>query len=89
MPNQMDLEGIVSKRIGSRYVSGQTRAWLKTKNPDFQQLITSVSDGKKLGPAAAAVDKVDYACRKHDAYHASSNLRRRNANHVSECISNN
>ena len=31
----MDLEGIVSKRIGSRYVSGRTRAWLKTKNPDF------------------------------------------------------
>src|SRR6478672_934628 len=25
----MALEGIVSKRIGSRYVSGQTRAWLK------------------------------------------------------------
>ena len=32
----MDLEGIVSKRIGSRY-SGRTRAWLKTKNPDFQR----------------------------------------------------
>jgi ATP-dependent DNA ligase len=29
----MDLEGIVSKRAGSRYVSGRTRAWLKTKNP--------------------------------------------------------
>jgi bifunctional non-homologous end joining protein LigD len=27
----MDLEGIVSKRIGSRYVSGRTRAWLKTR----------------------------------------------------------
>jgi ATP-dependent DNA ligase len=31
----MGLEGIVSKRVGSRYVSGRTRAWLKTKNPDF------------------------------------------------------
>ena len=31
----MDLEGIVSKRIGSRYVSGRTRAWLKTKNPNL------------------------------------------------------
>jgi hypothetical protein len=30
------LEGIVSKRIGSRYVSGP-RAWLKTKNPDFRR----------------------------------------------------
>jgi hypothetical protein len=33
----MDLEGIVSKRRGSRYVSGRTRAWLKTKNPNFQR----------------------------------------------------
>jgi bifunctional non-homologous end joining protein LigD len=33
----MDLEGIVSKRIGSRYVSGRTRAWLKTKNPTFER----------------------------------------------------
>jgi bifunctional non-homologous end joining protein LigD len=30
-------EGIVSKRIGSRYASGRTRAWLKTKNPSFQR----------------------------------------------------
>jgi hypothetical protein len=29
------LEGAVSKRIGSRDVSGRTRAWLKTKNPTF------------------------------------------------------
>jgi ATP-dependent DNA ligase len=28
------LEGIVSKRLGSRYVSGRTRDWLKMKNPD-------------------------------------------------------
>ena len=33
----MGLEGIVSKRIGSRYVSGRTRAWLKTKNPGFER----------------------------------------------------
>jgi ATP-dependent DNA ligase len=33
----MNLEGIVSKRIGSRYVSGRTRAWLKTKNPNFER----------------------------------------------------
>jgi len=29
----MNFQAIVSKRIGSRYVSGRTRAWLKTKNP--------------------------------------------------------
>jgi bifunctional non-homologous end joining protein LigD len=33
---QMGLEGIVSKRIGSRYVSGRTRA-SQTKNPDFER----------------------------------------------------
>jgi ATP-dependent DNA ligase len=33
----MDLGGIVSKRIGSRYVSGRTRAWLKTKTPNFER----------------------------------------------------
>jgi hypothetical protein len=33
----LGLEGIVSKRIGSRYVSGRTRAWLKTEKPDFQR----------------------------------------------------
>jgi bifunctional non-homologous end joining protein LigD len=30
----MGLEGIVSKRLGSRYVSGRSRDWLKFKNPD-------------------------------------------------------
>jgi bifunctional non-homologous end joining protein LigD len=30
----MGLEGIVSKRLGSRYRSGRTRDWLKFKNPD-------------------------------------------------------
>src|SRR3954471_25005478 len=33
----LGLEGIVSKRIGSRYVSGRTRAWLKTKNTNFER----------------------------------------------------
>jgi ATP-dependent DNA ligase len=30
----MGLEGIVSKRLGSRYQSGRSRDWLKFKNPD-------------------------------------------------------
>jgi bifunctional non-homologous end joining protein LigD len=30
---KMGLEGIVSKRLGSRYVSGRSRDWLKCKNP--------------------------------------------------------
>ncbi len=31
----MGLEGIVSKRRGSRYQSGRSRHWLKTKNAGF------------------------------------------------------
>jgi bifunctional non-homologous end joining protein LigD len=30
---KMGLEGIVSKRRDSRYISGRTKAWLKIKNP--------------------------------------------------------
>jgi bifunctional non-homologous end joining protein LigD len=30
---RMGLEGIVSKRKGSRYQSGRSRAWVKAKNP--------------------------------------------------------
>jgi bifunctional non-homologous end joining protein LigD len=30
---KLGLEGIVSKRLGSRYVSGRSRNWLKSKNP--------------------------------------------------------
>jgi bifunctional non-homologous end joining protein LigD len=33
----LGFEGVVSKRIGSRYVSGRTWAWLKTKNQSFQR----------------------------------------------------
>jgi ATP-dependent DNA ligase len=29
----MGLEGIVSKRLGSRYFSGRSKGWLKFKNP--------------------------------------------------------
>jgi bifunctional non-homologous end joining protein LigD len=34
---RMGLEEIVSKRLGSAYVGGRTRAWLKTKNPAFER----------------------------------------------------
>jgi len=30
---KMGLEGIVSKRLGSRYRSGRSPDWLKSKNP--------------------------------------------------------
>jgi ATP-dependent DNA ligase len=31
---KMGLEGIVSKRLGSVYLSGRSPDWLKFKNPD-------------------------------------------------------
>lgn len=31
----MDLEGIVSKRLGSKYRSGRSPDWIKTKNPNW------------------------------------------------------
>ena len=34
---ELGLEGIVSKRAGSRYSSGNTRQWLKSKNPEFER----------------------------------------------------
>src|SRR5262245_26983840 len=34
MPCKMGLEGIVSKRLGSRYRSGRSPDWLKMKNPN-------------------------------------------------------
>jgi bifunctional non-homologous end joining protein LigD len=34
---RMGLEGIVSKRLGSPYVSTRTRNWLKIKNPGFER----------------------------------------------------
>jgi ATP-dependent DNA ligase len=35
---QLGLEGIVSKRVGSRYRGGPSRNWLKSKNPAFQRM---------------------------------------------------
>jgi ATP-dependent DNA ligase len=34
----MGLEGIVSKHKGSRYLSGRSPDWLKTKNPASEAL---------------------------------------------------
>jgi bifunctional non-homologous end joining protein LigD len=34
---RLGLEGIVSKRAGSRYRSGASRNWLKRLNPEFQR----------------------------------------------------
>jgi len=33
----MGLEGIVSKRVTSRYKSGSCLAWVKVKNPEYER----------------------------------------------------
>ena len=34
---KLGLEGLVSKRVGSRYSSGNSRQWVKVKNPAFER----------------------------------------------------
>jgi ATP-dependent DNA ligase len=36
---RMGLEGIMSKRLSAPYRSGQSRDWLKIKNPDSPAMI--------------------------------------------------
>ena len=44
---RMGLEGIVSKRLGSRYRSGRSPDWLKFKNP--QAPAVTAGGGRGLG----------------------------------------
>jgi ATP-dependent DNA ligase len=41
---KMGLEGIVSKRLGSRYRSGRTSDWLKFKNPEAPAVIREAEE---------------------------------------------
>jgi len=36
--NKFGFEGVVSKRLASRYVSGPSRYWTKTKCPDWKRV---------------------------------------------------
>ena len=36
--NKFAFEGVVSKRLGSRYASGPSRNWVKTKCPDWRRI---------------------------------------------------
>ena len=42
---KLGLEGIVSKRVGSRYRSGKSKAWVKTKNPKSPAYMRIVEGG--------------------------------------------
>ena len=41
---KLGFEGIVSKRLGSRYVSGRSRDWLKSKNPTHPAMTRELED---------------------------------------------
>jgi ATP-dependent DNA ligase len=51
----LGFEGIVSKRIGSGYVSGRTRAWLKTKDPSLS--VADCDDNDQLDRLIAELGK--------------------------------
>ena len=48
---EMGLEGIVSKRVGSAYWSGDCRNWTKAKNPSFTRLALHEKRGVNSSPA--------------------------------------
>ena len=53
---KMGLEGIVSKRLGSRYRSGRTSDWLKFKNPEAPAVRREAEEdwGKRRSSPCAA-----------------------------------
>jgi hypothetical protein len=55
LPPCLGLEGIVSKRIGSRYWSGRSKDWLKFKNPAAPAAKRKAEEewGDKHGPVGA------------------------------------
>jgi ATP-dependent DNA ligase len=69
---KMGLEGIVSKRLGSRYVSGRSRDWLKFKNPAAPAVKREAEEDWGVGPKEThkitqpfpAANKEDRSCGK-------------------------
>jgi bifunctional non-homologous end joining protein LigD len=53
---KMNLEGIVSKRKGSRYTSGRSSDWLKSKNPASEAVRRERArrDATRASPGAAS-----------------------------------
>jgi hypothetical protein len=50
----MGLEGIVSKRLGSRYRSGRSKDWLKFKNPEAPAVKREADEKWGLDPSGGA-----------------------------------
>ena len=58
----MGLEGIVSKRLGSRYRSGRSPDWLKFKNPEAPVVTREAEED--LGPLVITARKRRAASHK-------------------------
>ena len=56
---ELGLEGVVSKRLKSRYRSGRTRSWLKTKNFVENEFVVIGWDVSRDGPAFALLARND------------------------------
>ena len=50
---QMGLEGVVSKKLGSRYTSGRTAAWLKAKTYGETEFVVIGTERGSQGPSCA------------------------------------
>jgi hypothetical protein len=49
---RLGLEGIVSKRLGSRFRSGRSRHWVKSKNPKHPAVKREAEEDWKAGSGA-------------------------------------
>jgi DNA ligase D-like protein (predicted ligase) len=56
---RMGLEGIVSKRLDSRYTSGPTQRWLKTKCFEEGAFVLLGTEVKRSGPPAAHLARLE------------------------------
>ena len=64
---RMGLEGIVSKRVDSRYRSGRCAAWVKVKNPAYERRGLSVSLTSDNGSMATPRPLVPFSARGDQA----------------------
>ena len=60
---KMGLEGIVSKRLGSRYRSGRSSDWLKFKNPQAPAVDVRRRQSPRITKYQAPVEK-DFLYRR-------------------------
>ena len=76
---EVGCEGIVSKRLGSRYVSGRSRDWIKTKNPDAPAVKREAEEDWNGSRSRNGAVQRTGAGRSDDPASVRGNLRRKPA----------